>query len=288
MKTEVTERKSQDTGFGEWSVRILMLLMLSVLISFCVPYAQTGMSTVSAEETVTTGWKTKSKKVYYYKSDGKKATGLVTIDGKKYYFNSKGVQRTGWQKIGSSYYYFKLSNGSGGYMVKSTKINGVTISKSGKATFSGKNKTKLKNKVKVMVKANKLVEAATKPTQTKAQKLKACFQYLIKNYKYKGSPIFNKTNNWAVDNAASLFANKHGSCYEFGAAFAFIANAVGYKNCYAVSSGGHGWAEINGKVYDPTWEITDTRYSYYAVPMSLSGVGGRPNYKKYGYYKVKI
>ncbi len=274
--------------FGSWPARILTLVIISFMISIFVPYVPGSGNTVSAAETQTSCWKTKNKKVYYYNSEGKKVTGLVTIGGKKYYFNSKGVQRTGWQKIGSSYYYFKIANGSKGYMVKNTKVNGVTIAKNGKAKFTGKNKTKLKAKVKVMVTANKLVEAATKPTMTKAQKLRACFNYLIKNYKYKGSPKFNKTSNWAVDNAASLFTKKHGACYEFGAAFAFIANAVGYQNCYAVSSGGHGWAEVNGKVYDPTWEITDTRYSYYAVPMSLSGVGGRPNYKKYGYYKVKI
>ena len=86
----------------------------------------------------------------------------------------------------------------------------------------------------------------------------------------------------------AMFKEGHGNCYANGAAFAFLANAVGYKECYAVSSGGHGWAEVNGRVYDPSWSLIDKRNSYFGVSFDLSGKGGRPNYKRARRYVAKI
>ena len=51
---------------------------------------------------------------------------------------------------------------------------------------------------------------------------------------------------------------------------AWMAKAAGYENVYACNSGGHGWAEVDGLVYDPEW----TRHNagnYFARPYSQSG-----------------
>ncbi|HJB27482.1 MAG TPA: hypothetical protein IAA06_01625 [Candidatus Blautia faecavium] len=45
-----------------------------------------------------------------------------------------------------------------------------------------------------------------------------------------------------------------------------------------ISSGGHGWAEISGKIFDPDWALVSKADTYFAMPYSLSGVQGRPNY----------
>ena len=122
----------------------------------------------------------------------------------------------------------------------------------------------------------------------KSEKLKKSFEYLLKHFQYRGSPDFEKSKQWEQNYAQDLFEEGHGNCYAFGAAFAFLANAVGYKECYAVSSGGHGWAEVNGKVYDPTWSLTDKNHSYYGISFDLSGKDGRPNYKNARKYVVQI
>lgn len=122
----------------------------------------------------------------------------------------------------------------------------------------------------------------------KPEKLKKTFNYLLKHYKYHGSPVFIHTPHWELDYALQMFNKKHGSCYAYGAAFAFLANAVGYNNCYAISSGGHGWTEVNGKVYDPSWCLVDQNHSYYALNYYLSGIAGRPDYKIARKYVVKI
>ncbi len=265
-----------------------LFLLLALTFSCVTPIGDAGEGTVQAAsstiKTVSGGkWKTKSKKVYYMNSKGKKTKGLVEINGKNYYFDSKGVQRTGWQKIKGDYYYFKIATGKKGYMVKNKKVNSVKLKKNGKASTSGNAKTRLK----VLVKANQVVEKATKPTMTKKEKLKATWDYILKKYRYSGSPTFKKGSHWDQTYALDFFNKKHGNCYAFGAAFAYLGNACGYTNCYAISSGGHGWAEINGKVYDPTWAMQDKKHNYYGRSYD-SKASGVPNYKKSRYYVKKI
>ncbi|MCC8066415.1 MAG: hypothetical protein LIO94_04855 [Clostridiales bacterium] len=241
-----------------------------------------------------TGWQKIDGYYYYFYpedgADGYMATGIVKISYKKqnqkYYFDSKGRQRTGGQTIDGNYYYFTIINGKKGFMVTSATVNNIYLKKNGKA----KQTTASLAKLNVLIKANQLVEAAvTSPaSMTRTERLRACFDYLLANYRYSGSPTFHYSTNWDQVYALQIFDSGRGACYAFGAAFAYIANAVGCPNCYAVSSGGHGWAEVNGYVYDPSWHLVDTRYSYFAVPMSLSGVGGRPNYKSARTYYIQI
>lgn len=228
-------------------------------------------------------WKSRNQKIFYYEN-GKKTVGLKQIDGKYYYFDLNGIQRTGWQTYEGHYYYFKIANGKKGYMETAKTINGIKIEEDGKAELTAASAGKLN----VLLKANQVVEKATKPEMKKSEKLKHSFAYLLKHFQYRGSPDFEKSAHWEQIYAKALFEEGHGNCYAFGAAFAFLANAAGYKECYAVSSGGHGWAEINGKVYDPTWSLTDKDHNYYGISFDLSGKDGRPNYKNARKYIVKI
>ena len=42
-----------------------------------------------------------------------------------------------------------------------------------------------------------------------------------------------------------MFVDGAGNCFSYGAAFAYMAKAIGYKNVYCCNSGGHGWAEVD-------------------------------------------
>ena len=80
-----------------------------------------------------------------------------------------------------------------------------------------------------------------------------------------------------------------GSCEGLGCLWAYLANACGASSCYSVCSGGHGWAEVEGLVYDPACARYDSRRDdYYALSMDMSGVGGRPNYRAYGFYSKQV
>lgn len=219
-------------------------------------------------------WKKQDQKVYYYNDKGKKATGLTRIGEKTYYFDAKGVQRVGWQKIGSQYYFFKIAQGKNASMVKSSKIDGITLDGKGRAK---KNSASLR-KLKIMTEANKIVEKQTKPLMSKQQKLKICFEYTKKTYKYATWRRFSGKKGWELDYAEDMFFRGRGNCFSYAASFAFMANAVGCQDVYVISSGGHGWAEISGKIFDPDWALVSKADTYFAMPYSLSGVQGRPNY----------
>lgn len=263
-------------------IRIFLLPVLILCIFMSAVPAQAASKTTALKKA---RWVTKSQKVYYYNTKGRKVTGLKKINNKYYYFDKKGVQHIGWQKIKGNYYFFKIANGKKGYMAKSVKINGISLKKDGKARLTSASRSKLY----VLIKANKIVEKITKPTMTKSQKLRKCFDYSIKHFQYRGSPTFYRTKNWDQKYALDMFDKGHGSCYSYGAAFAYLANAVGCKKAYAVSSGGHGWAEVDGKVYDPSWQIVDgRRHNYYGMSYRLSGVDGRPGYRTARNYVKRI
>lgn len=280
----------------------IFLLLCSLCLTVCGP-----ARTVSATETVSgkedagqTGkrkqkkkqpegvWKEKKQNYYYYPAKGKRLTGLQEIKGKTYYFDQKGVQRTGWQKIKGDYYFFTIANGKKGSMVTDQKVNGVYLRKGGKAKVTADSKSKLD----VMVKANQFVERYTRPGMKKPEKLRRAFTYSIKKFSYCSSPEYGRNSgwkgHWERKYALEMFDKGGGDCYAYGASFAFLANACGYKDCYAISSGGHGWAEVDGEVYDPSWAIVDKRHNYFGMSYSLSGRGGRPRYKTNRLYVVKI
>lgn len=236
------------------------------------------------EPSLTSGkWKIRKQRFFYYEN-GKKTTGLKEINHKYYYFAPNGIQKTGWQHLQGDYYFFRTMNGAKGWMVKDKTVNGIPLDETGKAMQTPENEAKLN----ALIQANQIVEKAARPEMEKSEKLKKCFDYLLDKFQYRGSPEFEYSQQWESDYAIDLFEEGHGNCYAFGAAFAFLANAVGYKNCYAVSSGGHGWAEAAGKIYDPTWSLIDQEHSYFAVDFNLSGKDGRPNYKNARKYIAKI
>lgn len=216
-----------------------------------------------------TGFVKNSGKTYYFKENGKAGikgkllTGLKTINKTKYYFNSKGVLQkngiVGTKKIG--YYYAK----------KSGKID-KTLRKA--VTYKGKDWNVLNGKAKKVTsladrtlnRALKVVEKVTTKKMSKQEKLKTCFEYAKNAYIEKNPRIPHyHGKNWPQIYANDMFVNGVGNCFSYGSAFAYMAKAIGYKNVYCCNSGGHGWAEINGKVYDPEWSRHHSENSYYAL-----------------------
>ena len=250
-------------------------------------YASESEANKESESAETKGsWKQKKGKYYYYGADKKKYVGIREIGGKKYYFDKKGVQRCGWQKIGNDYYFFRIKNGKGAYMISSETVNQIKLKKNGRAKITKKNR----NRLNVLVAAQSFVQAACKKdlSAKKFDKLKMCWDYFQKTYRYVEGPDYTYNSEWPVKNANYMFTYTSGDCMHQGAAFAFIANACGYTNACSVSSGGHGWAEVNGRVFDPSWAKADTRHNYFNMKMSLSGVDGRPAYRPNRKYVYKI
>ena len=231
-------------------------------------------------------WKTIKGRHYYYNARGKKIKGKVKIGSRYYFFDKNGIQRYGWKKIKKNYYFFRISTGTtGAYMLTSTTINGIALDASGRASKSGSNLRKLK----LMTEANKIVEKISRPGMNKMQRLRASFDYVKKQYTYYCWREFRNTQDWEKDFAEDMFfRGGRGDCVSYAAAFAYLANAVGMKKVYVICSGGHGWAEIGGKVYDPDWALVSSVDSYFAMSYDLSGVNGRPMYRGNRLYVKKV
>lgn len=231
-------------------------------------------------------WKTIKGRHYYYNARGKKIKGKVKIGSRYYFFDKNGIQRYGWKKIKNNYYFFRISTETtGAYMLTSTTINGIALDASGRASKSGSNLRKLK----LMTEANNIVEKISRPGMNKMQRLRASFDYVKKQYTYYCWREFRNTQDWEKDFAEDMFfRGGRGDCVSYAAAFAYLANAVGMKKVYVICSGGHGWAEIGGKVYDPDWALVSSVDSYFAMSYDLSGVNGRPMYRGNRLYVKKI
>ena len=106
----------------------------------------------------------------------------------------------------------------------------------------------------------------TDSSMTKEEKLRKCFD-TIKTAYLEGVPHDPpyREMDWPIVCANDLFIYGKGDCYSYGAAFAYIGKAIGYTETYACNSGGHGWAEIEGKFYDPEWDIHNHEYNHFGV-----------------------
>lgn len=255
---------------------LLALWLLCALMLFAVPV---NAQTKYKEQWVTTS----GGKTYYYDANGKKLTGMRKIGKKYYYFDPKGVQRSGWQKYKTDYYYFQIGIKTKGCRVSSKTINGVKLTSSGKAKLTSYSKRKLA----LMVKANKTLQSITNDKMSKSQKLRKAFDYTKSHLRSYNRGGFQRSDTWDMFYAEIAFRTGRADCYSYGAYFAYLANAAGYK-ASAVSSGGHGWAEVNGRVYDPNWSKYSSVDSYFGMSYDLSGVGGRPSYRRNRLYVKTI
>ncbi|MBR1481975.1 MAG: hypothetical protein IJ598_03285 [Ruminococcus sp.] len=119
---------------------------------------------------------------------------------------------------------------------------------------------------KTLFYALQAIAKCTNSSMTKEEKLKAAFDYIKTNYLegVRHNPPYREAD-WPVVCANDLYVYGKGDCYSYGAAFAFMGKAIGCTEVYACNSGGHGWAEIEGKFYDPEWSMHSNKYTYFAV-----------------------
>ena len=121
----------------------------------------------------------------------------------------------------------------------------------------------------LMVKAYNYVNSITNAAMTDEQKLRTCFDSFINFHEILVYfPVYSSPD-WPQVYANHFFDTWSGDCLTYAAAFAYMAKAIGYDDVYALNSTGHGWAEINGLIYDPEYSLhASDLYGtpYYAVP----------------------
>lgn len=192
---------------------------------------------------------------YYCSVGGEQLKGLAVLNGKTYLFDDKGRQRNGWWKPDSSYRFFNFANGKDGYMVaapedkKKVVQNGVALDGAGRAYENAETLEELA----LMTRAQKLVAENTKPADKPEQKLKAMWDWTHKNVNECSSPTFQNVKGWHRGYAHEFLFDQKGSCESHAAGFGYLALACGMKKVCIITSIGHAWTEIDGKVYDAEW-----------------------------------
>ena len=99
--------------------------------------------------------------------------------------------------------------------------------------------------------AMSVLQEITTPDMTREEKLRACFDYVKGHSEGMSRSPHLLRIDWPEVYAADLFEGDGGNCCSFAAAFAYLVRAAGYTEVYACNSGGHGWAEGDGLIYDP-------------------------------------
>lgn len=203
--------------------------------------------------TKATGWTVIDKKIFYFKSNGKLSLGLTKIGKKTFYLTekgklgTKGALRTGWTKIKKYKYYFKPSGkiGTKGEMI----TNQIAGNK--KSGYAYVNLKGIKISSKPIKLAVKLVIKHTKSSQSKSKKLKVCFDYIKKNFVYQRRFGIPNAKTFARE-AEYMLKNKKGNCFCYASSFACVARVLGYdtrvnQGVITTVAGGpdtHGWTEV--------------------------------------------
>ena len=226
--------------------------------------------------------------------DGKVRQGYVKIGGATYYYNSDGVMLKDCL-VGSSSEGFRYADKNGKIDFNFTGITknayGSWYLENGKldltlrtaVNYGGAKWNVLDGKAykatsehdKTFHLALALVDKVCSRSMSKSEKLWKMFRYIQNAYTEKNPriPHFHG-DGWEILYANDMLVYGTGNCMSYGAEFAFIAKAIGYNECYACNSGGHGWAEVEGKVYDPEWgrHFFDNTYfgiDYYNNPTKV-------------------
>lgn len=230
----------------------------------------------------------------------KNQNGWWYIRGGKVDFNYTGIAKNanGWWRIVKGKVDFTCNsiekNENGWWYLRGGKVdftftgighnaNGYWYCKNGKVDFSYNNSNLTYNGKKwkvangkatlaastaseaTLARAQVIVNRITNNAMTNEQKLKACFDFVKTYGECRPRTPHYMGMDWPVIYANDMFVNGKGNCFSYAAAFAYLAKAVGYENVYACSSSGHGWAEVNGLVYDPEWSKHSTKSSYYGL-----------------------
>jgi len=213
-----------------------------------------------ADGAVKKGWQNLEKGRYYFGKDGVMRTGLVEIKNKYYLFSSKGILMTGEQSVGKLTYFLN-ENGQVEAVIK----KGVVYEANGKKAED----TKALH-YETLMRAKQIAAQITNDRMSKKEKIRACFEWVVKK-PYVTPRKFENTEGWPAVYANDHFIKGAGNCQSDAAAFAYLAKAIGCSEVYVCTDSEgwglpHSWAEVEGLVYDPLFAESKGYENNYAVP----------------------
>lgn len=183
-------------------------------------------------------------------------------DGTARYYVNGELQKDGVYGDETGGYYYADAEG----VIDMNRCEAVSSGGSEWNVINGKAMKVSTDSDQTLNSALKVAAKCTDSSMTKEQKLRACFDYLKTNFLegVRHDPPYTEMD-WPVVYADDIFVYGKGDCFSYGAAFAYLAKAIGYDDVYACNTGGHGWAEVEGKFYDPEWDMHHNEYNHFGV-----------------------
>lgn len=191
----------------------------------------------------------------------KRKDGMVVENGKQVYYSNGELQKNTVVSDANGSCFYVGADGT----VDKGYCDGVTVGDVKWMVINGEATKVVTNSDKTMFYALQNVAKCTNSKMDKKTKLKKCFEYLQDTYLEGSQREGYFEMDWPIVYANDLFVKGKGDCYSYGAAFAYMARGIGYTETYACNSGGHGWAEIDNRVYDPEWSMHSSKSTYYGV-----------------------
>ena len=189
--------------------------------------------------------------------------GFVNVNGKSYYYDAQGVlQKNGIVGSDADGYYFADAEG----VIDTGYCDGVSADGTDWNVIEGKAAKVSGDSDAMLHHALQAVAKCTNSGMTRDEKLKSAFDYIKTAYLegVRHDPPYQELD-WPIVYAEDIFVYGKGDCFSYGAAYAYMAKGIGCENVYACNSGGHGWAEVDGKFYDPEWDMHHNEYNHFGV-----------------------
>lgn len=194
---------------------------------------------------------------------------FIKVNDSKYYVSKDGTAHTGWQVVNNVLYYGEPSTG---ILWKNKTYEGIVFDSDCKAA----NNTSAQLKMKTM----QIVASITKSSMSQAQKLSACWNYVVLGAGFSYASVYPNLNQkgWQKQEALNMFNRRYGNCYGFACAFAALAGEIGYEPyviCGRITGTRdgaadgltrHAWVRIDGKYYDPEAQFKGWWTGVYGLP----------------------
>ena len=198
------------------------------------------------------------------KTDAVFKTGWKT-DGTSQYYMKNGKLVSGWKKISGNVYYFDPTTNQ---LLKNT------IAGDSKSGFYYVDDSGIRVTDAVVKQAVAFVLAHTTDAQTNKEKLKTCYDYIVKYYTYERA--YDKESIDKMPSYAKyMFTSHKGNCYRGAAALTYIAKVLGYETRMGIGGvtayayrdlSPHGWNEVK---IDGKWYASDISMQRYHLETNL-------------------
>ena len=184
-------------------------------------------------------------KYYIFGDNGKlltpKKSKVYQLKGGVFYVNKKGQPAdAGWCVVSDRLYKV----GKSGKCVTNKTVQGIKLQANGAA----KNDKSTELKMYCML----IIDKVTTDGMTKKQKLRKCFDFVLKSSKYANSqePKDIGKKGWAQRAALKVLQRKKYDCLGFACTILAFAYELGYKPTIRGKALKHAYCLINGKAYD--------------------------------------